>query len=113
MKYFYRIPECFKKNLKSLAKKFPHTKEDVIRALVQFEKETAVSLGKNNYKIRIKSSDLKKGKSNSLRMIIHVIEVKSLIIPIAIFFKSDRENISIKEINDMLEDALAELENPR
>lgn len=109
--YSFKILNCFKKQLKSLVKKFPSLKSDVIAALHSFHKETSISLGNNNYKIRILSSDLKRGKSKSFRLILHVIEIENLLLPIALYYKGEKGNISKKRIIDHVHTAFEEFEN--
>ncbi|GEM_PF-3349218 len=109
MPYFFKIAESFKKKLRRFKKKFPSLKEDVIECLRNFEKYSGNSLGENNFKVRFKCRDLKRGKNKSFRIIIHIKNEK-LIFPISIYFKSDRSAISKKEINDDLALTVAELE---
>lgn len=109
MSYHFKILNCFKKQLKNYRKKFPSITNDVLFHLNNYEKEKATSLGLNNYKSRIKSSDLQKGKRSGFRMIIHIIKNDEILMPIAIYLKSDKENISKKEINSALKRAVQEL----
>lgn len=88
----------FKKQLKNLNKKYKNISNDLIKSLTNFNKQTSISLGNNIYKIRIKSSDIKKGKNKSFRLIIFVIELDKTIYPIAIYFKSNKTNITDIEI---------------
>jgi mRNA-degrading endonuclease RelE of RelBE toxin-antitoxin system len=53
------------------------------------------------YKVRIKNSDIQKGKSAGYRLI-YYLEAADLIILLAIYSKSDRANINIQEIEDIL-----------
>lgn len=78
-----------------------------------FRKESAIALGHNNYKIRLRCSDLKRGKSKSFRLILHILEEDRLMVPISLYFKSNRENLSKKEIMLDLADAVRELEMRR
>ena len=109
--YKFKILECFKKQIKPHVKKFPKLKQDLLICLENFSQEYAISLGGNNYKIRLKSSDLQKGKNKSFRLIIHLIYDEDLIIPIAIYLKSQKINISKFEINQDLFNAINELKN--
>lgn len=109
MPYFFRIVENFKKKLKQFKKKFPSLKKDVIICLQNFEKYSGIPFGEGNYKVRLKCRDLKKGKSKSFRLIIHLHEER-LIAPISIYFKSDKSTLSKQEINDDLAITIAELE---
>ena len=107
--YNFKILSCFKKQAKPLTKKFPNFKKDLLKFLNNLSLDNAINLGRGNYKLRLKLSDLPKGKNKSLRLIIHVIYQKNLIIPIAVYCKSEKENISKLEINNNLLLAIEEL----
>lgn len=107
--YKYLITTHFKKQLKLYLKKYRSLKNDLIDTLKKFKKNQTAPLGKNIYKIRLKSSDIKRDKSKSFRLIIFILEVKKLIIPIAIYFKGDQQNIEKKEINYHMAIILEEL----
>ena len=94
----YVITEYFKKHLKAYLKKYRSLLEDVICALENFDHRTSISLGYGTYKVRIKSSDLNKGKSGGFRLIILILEVNQLITPIVIYFKGEKSDISKEEI---------------
>lgn len=96
--YQILITEHFKKELKPLVKKFRHLKEDILIELKNFSPETATHLAHNLYKLRIRCTDLPKGKSGSFRVIILLVEVESILVPVTLFFKGDRGNIGVKEL---------------
>ena len=98
----------FKKQLKPYLKKYPHLKEGLIKALKNFDKIRHVSLGKNLYKIRIRTKDIPRGKSKSFRLVVTVIEIQRLLLPIAIYFKGNRENINLIALNHHLRTILFE-----
>ena len=99
----------FKKNSKWYRKKYRHLQESLIEILEKFEKSQHVHLGNNIYKIRFKTSDIAKGKSKSFRLIVLVMEVEKFLVPMVLYFKGDRENITKKELNDHLETILLEM----
>lgn len=96
------LSEHFNKQLKTYLRRFKNLKEDLMKCLKEFNKEQAIHLGKNNYKIRLRSSDLGKGKSGGFRLIVHIIQIDQAILPISIFFKSDIKTMSLQEINEHL-----------
>jgi mRNA-degrading endonuclease RelE of RelBE toxin-antitoxin system len=104
----YLILPHFKKQLKQLSKKYRHLKDEIIVTLEAFDKTQHQSLGNNLYKIRVKSKDIKRGKDKSFRLIVFIIEMQSYIVPITIYYKGDRKDISAKEVNDHLEIILLE-----
>ena len=99
----------FKRQLKQHAKKYRHLKEAVIDTLEHFEKAQHDNIGQNIYKVRVRSKDIPKGKSKSFRLLVLLIETEDYIIPLALYFKGDQENISKKEISDHIEIILFEL----
>lgn len=94
----YFIPEHFKKQVKPYIKKYRKLLRDIIATLKNFEKRNAISLGANTYKVRVKASDIPKGKSRSFRLIILLIEKDTLLIPVALYFKGSMASISRMEI---------------
>jgi hypothetical protein len=99
----------FKRQLKQYVKKHRDLKDAVIEVLTNFDKRQNVNLGGSIYKVRLKIKSLPKGKSKSFRLIVLVLETESFLVPITIYFKSDEESLSKKEINDHLQSVLFEL----
>ncbi len=99
----------FRRQIKPLVKRYRHFKDDVISVLENFDKSNCVSLGANVYKMRFKVTDIPKGKSKSFRMIVLLVEVEKFVVPVCVYFKGDRQDISKKEINRHLEVSLLEL----
>lgn len=111
--YNFKILPHFKKQLKTLIKKYKGLKKDVVLELEHFDKRNSVGLGQNIYKVRLKSSDINKGKSGGFRLIVFIYEIDEIIFPIAIYFKSDKENISIQEIKYHLSSILDEINDDK
>lgn len=110
MSQFIILPH-FYRQLKQLVKKYRHLKEAVIDVLENFDKNKQTHLGQNVYKIRLRTSDVSKGKSKSFRLIVLVVESGVYFVPITIYFKGDREDVSQKELNVHLETILLELQS--
>ena len=110
MNDFY-LSKHFIGQLKPLTKKHRHLKDDLISVLRNFDKGTSIALGNNLYKIRIKSSDIRKGKNKSFRLIIFVWQKKNTLVPIVLYFKGDKENISKKELICHVSIILNEIKN--
>lgn len=104
------ISDHFKGIIKRYVRKYPNFKSDLIKSLECFNKEQAISLGNKLYKIRLKSSDIPRGKSKSFRMIILVVEIENLLTPIVVYFKGDRGDMSDEEINRHLDAIIWELD---
>jgi hypothetical protein len=64
-------------------------------------------LGNNCFKIRISIASKGKGKSGGARIITHIVIKENLVFMLTIYDKSDKENISEKELAELL-DQLAE-----
>lgn len=96
--------DFFDNELKRLAKKYPSVKTDY-KALVDSLKEEPTqgeSLGKDCYKIRMAITSKGKGKSGGSRVIYCVKIVAGSVFLLSIYDKSDKENISDKELNSLL-----------
>lgn len=97
----------FDKELKTLAKKHSSLKDD-IKILSNSLKENptqGVALGKDCYKVRIKISSKKRGKSGGARVITYVKIINSSIYLLSIFDKSEKESLSKIEIEKILKNA--------
>ena len=93
----------FKKNIKNLKKRFPNILKDINELIDELEKEPTlgISLGNNRYKIRLKNSDLNKGKSASYRVITYL-EIDEHLLLLTIYSKNSQENIWDKEIDKII-----------
>lgn len=92
------ISKHFVKQAKKLKKKFPHIKDDLVEALKFFKPDNEIHIGKSIFKLRIKSQDLNKGKSASLRCYVYLYRKKDLLTPICIYFKSENSIVSANEL---------------
>lgn len=99
----------FKKQLKRLSKKFPRIQNDLLTVLKDVRLENEISIGKSIYKIRIKSSDLNRGKSGGFRSYIYFYIKRNLLVPLCIYAKSSKENITENEIQQHLESIFEEI----
>lgn len=97
MSYKIYLSDYFLKQLKSLLKKYKHLEEDLVLTLENFNIQTTIPLGAGLYKMRLKSSDLKKGSQKSFRLVVFVYQAKHGLVPVNIYFKGDRGNVD-KEI---------------
>lgn len=103
------ILPTFKKSFKPLVKKFPSLKETVIDFLENFDKSKCIKIQDDLYKTRLKTKNLPKGKNKSFRIIVFIAQKNTFLIPIKIYFKSEQENMSNKELNKDLGIILLEL----
>lgn len=100
----------FAKQLKPYLKKFRSLKQSLLQELIKFTPDQHDNLGRNIYKMRLRSTDLPKGKSESFRVLIYLTSVADYLVPLAIYLKSEQSTLSKKEINDHLETVLIEIE---
>jgi mRNA-degrading endonuclease RelE of RelBE toxin-antitoxin system len=95
----------FDKQLKRLVKKFPSRKSEFAELLESLEKEPnqGTYLGNNCYKIRIAIASKGKGKSGGGRVITNFVIAEETVYLIAIYDKSERENLAEKELKELLQ----------
>jgi hypothetical protein len=104
MSYNIKAIPKFERELKRLARKYPSLKNEYV-GLVQSLKqhpEQGDPLGNNCYKFRLAITSKGKGKSGGARVIIYVQVSQSSVYLLTIFDKSEQENISDKELEDLL-----------
>ncbi|MEO6638331.1 MAG: type II toxin-antitoxin system RelE/ParE family toxin [Ginsengibacter sp.] len=94
----------FEKEIKKLAKKYPSLKKDYFLFLNSLKQNPlqGVSLGNNIYKIRLLISSKRTGKSGGARVISYLKIVDKELVLISIYDKSERANITDKEIKERL-----------
>ena len=94
----------FEKELKRLSKKYSSIKEDYENLLYSLIENPlqGTPLGKDCYKIRMAISSKQQGKSSGARLITCVKIVKEKVYLLAIYDKSDMENISESELKTRL-----------
>ncbi|OCL89479.1 type II toxin-antitoxin system RelE/ParE family toxin [Arcobacter porcinus] len=97
----------FLREAKQLSKKFKLLKQDLKDSIqdITINGNLGVNLGSNIYKKRVKNSSIPTGRSGGFRVIIfHQIEEN--IVLISIYSKTEKANISDKEIDDILKNYL-------
>lgn len=99
----------FKRQLKKLKKKYPQVKDDLLQILDFFDLDHEISIGRSIYKIRIPSSDMKKGKSGGFRSYIYLYAKKSLLLPLCIYPKSETESITDRELQYHFDQTVQEI----
>lgn len=96
----------FKREIKKLAKKFRSLKDDYAELLDSLEEdpEQGSPLGNNCFKIRMAITSKGKGKSGGSRVITHLKVSRTAVYLLSIYDKSDKENISDKELKELLKE---------
>jgi addiction module RelE/StbE family toxin len=92
----------FKRNLRTLSKKYPHSRSDVEPVIDQLQKgqilgEQIAGTGHTLFKLRIKNSDIAKGKRSGYRLI-YWLKIDVQIVLLTIYSKSEQGDISAKEL---------------
>lgn len=106
MSYNVLATSFFERELKTLAKKHRSLKNDLsvlFEQLVQ-NPTTGTELGNHCYKIRLAITSKGKGKSGGARIITHVHVSAKNVYLLAIYDKSQMENILDKEIQERLKE---------
>ncbi len=98
----------YKQNLRYLSKKYRNIRSDTQTVIEQLQAGNFIGdripgMGKDYVvlKVRVKNSNLKKGKSAGYRLIYQVESTTSVLL-LTIYSKSDREDISTNEIRSIL-----------
>jgi hypothetical protein len=100
MSYNVLATSFFERELKTLAKKHRSLKNDLSALIEQLAQNptTGTELGNNCYKIRLAITSKGKGKSGGARIITHVHISAQNVYLLAVYDKSEMENISDIEI---------------
>lgn len=95
----------FIKDAKILAKKYKKLSNDLelLQKMLIDNPESGAPLGNNIFKIRIPNSSIPTGKSGGFRVITYYLSDDILYL-LTIYSKSDRESISMGEIDTIVED---------
>lgn len=103
-----KFTDELKRNLRTLAKKYRHIRSDLQPVIDQLQKgdfagDRIPRMQGVFYKVRIKNSDIQRGKSGGYRLI-YSIQGTTIIILLTIYAKSQREDISAKRIQEILQE---------
>ncbi|MCV6608476.1 MAG: type II toxin-antitoxin system RelE/ParE family toxin [Campylobacterales bacterium] len=98
--------ETFDKNVLKIFKKDKFLYKDLqeLSAILKENPKSGTPLGNNTYKVRLKNSSSKKGKSGGYRVITYVLTENNLLGLLTIYSKTNQENIFQKEIDDLIKE---------
>ncbi len=104
MSYSIKTVPYFDRQAKRLARKFASFKNELAELLDSLEVDPTqgTALGNDCYKIRVAIKSKGKGKSDGARTVTHVIAVKEEVYLLTVFDKSEKDNISDKELQELL-----------
>ena len=106
----------FQRDLRALSKKYRHIRSDVQPIIEKLQAGELLGVpipgtGYEIFKVRVKNSDLQKGKSAGYRFI-YYLQTMTIVILIAIYSKSEQSDIAsdrileiIREFNELIENS--------
>ncbi|MDM8551961.1 hypothetical protein QUF72_17890 [Desulfobacterales bacterium HSG2] len=108
MNYDIVFGPSFKRGIRKLKKRFPSVKKDIALAvdilLENLELGVLIPGGSDVRKLRVRNSDIKRGKSGGYRLLYHFDDEAGSISLLLLYAKSNRENITSGEIRKLLEE---------
>ena len=105
MSYSVLTTSDFKRDSKRLIKKYKSLKSEIFDLIISLEEDPTqgISLSNNCYKIRTAIKSKGKGKSGGARIITCVKVLDNIVYLLTIYNKSERENISDKELLKLIQ----------
>ena len=99
----------FKRNIRCLAKKYRHIRADVEPVIEPLHSGEILGdqiprIEYKLYKIRVRNTDVQKGKSGGYRLIYCLCETTNQIVLVTVYSKSEQGDVSAEQIRRMLED---------
>ncbi len=96
----------FNRNLRSLAKKYRNIRNDIQPVIEQLERgkllgDKISGIGYEVFKLRVRNSDIQKGKSGGYRLIYYVKTANGIIL-LTIYTKSEQADIVADEIKSII-----------
>jgi mRNA-degrading endonuclease RelE of RelBE toxin-antitoxin system len=115
MNYEIYLPQTFQRCVKLLKKKFPHIKDDLSSLFQQLQNNPEAGdpipgWHRTIWKVRVSSTDLKKGKSGGFRVIYFWSVGEATLYPLFVYFKGEKEDITKAEIETLLKKLSIELD---
>jgi mRNA-degrading endonuclease RelE of RelBE toxin-antitoxin system len=114
MTYDVHLAETFQKSIRALKKKYPHVKDDLLGQIKALEEDATAGdpipgWNKEVWKVRVASSDVKKGKRGCYRLIYFWKAGEMKVYLLAVYFKGEKQEISKPEIEALLKKLSEEL----
>jgi mRNA-degrading endonuclease RelE of RelBE toxin-antitoxin system len=115
MTYDVQLTETFQKSIRALKKKYPQVKDDLLSQVKALEEDPFAGdpipgWNKEVWKVRVASSDVKKGKRGGYRLIYFWKAGETKVYLLLACFKGEKAEISKKEIERLLKKLDEELE---
>jgi mRNA-degrading endonuclease RelE of RelBE toxin-antitoxin system len=108
MSYKIELTDNFKKEAKKLIKKYASLRTEIVELGKELAENptTGTPLGNDVYKIRLAIAAKNKGKSGGARLISFVKIIDETVFLLSIYNKGEKDTISDKEIEVLLQDYL-------
>lgn len=115
MNYSVVLTRSFKRSVKRLEKRFRHVKNDMriaIQVLLQSPRlGVVIPRASGTRKLRVRNTDLPKGKSGSYRLLYYVEDQPAPTIYLLLLYaKSDREDVTRRELQRLVDELADEME---
>lgn len=106
MSYSVKSISVFEKQAKRLIKKYASLKYELLQLVQELKvnPDQGTPIGKNCFKTRIAIASKGKGKSGGARIITNFVVTDSTVYLLTIYDKSEKDNISGKELAELLKD---------
>jgi mRNA-degrading endonuclease RelE of RelBE toxin-antitoxin system len=96
----------FNRNIRTLAKKFRNIRNDVQPVIEQLEQgelpgDQIAGIDYRVFKLRVRNSDVQKGKSGGYRLIYYVKTLTGIIL-LTIYTKSEQVDIAVEDIQNII-----------
>jgi len=106
MPYEIFLPRFFKSTVKDLKKKYPNVIQDLKTALRVVEENPGLGRALRGFtdvkKLRVQNSDVTRGKRGGYRLIYLTDHADKRIIPLLLYSKSHKQDITTKELKALL-----------
>jgi mRNA-degrading endonuclease RelE of RelBE toxin-antitoxin system len=101
-----RLTPDFKRQVRKLEKKYHQLKSDLQPILEQLQSGEIVGvrlqdIGAKVFKVRVRNSDAKRGKSGGYRLI-YWLQLPECVVLLDIYSKSDRDDVEIETIKSII-----------
>jgi len=104
MSYNVKTIDVFERQARKLIKKYPSLKKELLELIQKLKEypEQGTGIGNNCYKIRLAIASKGKGKSGGARIITNIVVSENNVYMLSIYDKSEKENLSDKELKELL-----------
>ena len=114
MSYSVALTPSFKRSIKRLKKRFQHVTDDVrtaVQALLQTPRlGVVIPSGSGVRKLRVRNTDLPKGKSGGYRLLYTVEDQPTPTLYLLLLYaKSDQEDVTRYELRELLDELAGEI----